>query len=240
MTPGAAKPGLARRLIPVCVLLAVIVAFFALGLHRALSLDALRAHRAMLLAYVADHRMAAMLGYLALYVAVVAASLPGALAMSLAGGFMFGAVLGTGLIVIGATIGATLLFVIARTAFGDALRRRAGPFVRKMEEGFRANAFWYLLSLRLIPIFPFFAVNLVPALVGIPLATFVAATLIGVIPGTFVFASFGAGLGEVFDRGGEVSVGTILTPGIVAGLVGLGVLSLVPVAVKRWRGRGNA
>ncbi|MBL8839777.1 MAG: TVP38/TMEM64 family protein, partial [Alphaproteobacteria bacterium] len=157
-----------------------------------------------------------------------------------AGGFLFGAVMGTGLIVVGATIGATVLFVIARTAFGDVLRRRAGPFVRKMEDGFRANAFWYLLSLRLIPVFPFFAVNLVPALIGIPLATFVAATLIGVIPGTFVFASFGAGLGEVFDRGGEVSIGAILTPGIVAGLVGLGVLSLVPVAVKWWRGRNAA
>ncbi|MBL8838174.1 MAG: TVP38/TMEM64 family protein, partial [Alphaproteobacteria bacterium] len=130
MRAAAAKPGLARRLMPVFALIAIVVAFFALGLHRKVSLDALRDHRAVLLAYVADNRMAAMLGYLAIYVAVVAASLPGALVMSLAGGFLFGAVMGTGLIVVGATIGATVLFVIARTAFGDVLRRRAGPFVR--------------------------------------------------------------------------------------------------------------
>lgn len=234
---AATKPGLAKRVIPLCVLAGVIVAFFAFGLHRALSLDALRAHRAALLAMVEAHRLAAMLGYVALYVVVVAASLPGALAMSLAGGFLFGALIGTVLIVAAATIGATILFLIARSAFGDMLRGRAGPFVRRMEDGFRANAFWYLLSLRLIPVFPFFAVNLVPALVGIPLMTFVAATFIGVIPGTFVFASFGAGLGEVFDRGGEVSPGAVLTPGIVAGLAGLGGLSLLPVAFKWWRGR---
>ncbi len=234
---GAAKPGMLKRLLPCIVLLAVVAAFFALGLHRTVSLDALRAHRAMLLAAVAENRMMAMAGFVALYVLAVAASLPGAVVLSLAGGFLFGVAAGAALIVVGATAGATVLFVVARTAFGDVLRSRAGPFVRRMEDGFRENAFWYLLSLRLIPIFPFFAVNLVPALIGVPLGTFVAATLIGIVPGTVVFASFGAGLGEVFDRGGEVSVGAVLTPGIVAGLVGLGVLSLIPVAVKRWRGR---
>ena len=106
-----------------------------------------------------------------------------------------------------------------------------------MEDGFRANAFWYLLSLRLIPVFPFFAVNLVPALLGVPLATYVLATVIGIVPASFVFASFGAGLGEIFDRGEMVNLKSVLTPGIMIALVGFAVLALIPVAVKRLRRR---
>ena len=189
----------------------------------------------MLVGFVMDRFMLAVMIYAALYVVVVALSLPGGAIMTVAGGFLFGKWLGTPIVVVAATIGATVLFLIARSAFGDVLRAKAGPFLRKMEDGFRANAFWYLLSLRLIPVFPFFAVNLVPALLGVPLATYVLATVIGIVPASFVFASFGAGLGEIFDRGEMVNLKSVLTPGIMIALVGFAVLALIPVAVKHLR-----
>ncbi len=226
-----------KRAIPLACLLALAVLVFAMGWHRMLSLDLLQARRAMLVGFVMDHFALAVLIYVAIYIAVVALSLPGGALMTVAGGFLFGKWAGTPIVVIAATIGATVLFLIARSAFGDVLRAKAGPFLRKMEDGFRENAFWYLLSLRLIPVFPFFAVNLVPALLGVPLATYVLATVIGIVPATFVFASFGAGLGEIFDRGEMVSLKSVLTPGITIALVGFAVLALVPVAVKRWRRR---
>lgn len=226
-----------KRFLPLLCLVALIALVFAMGWHRMLSLDMLRERRAMLVGFVMDRFMLAVVIYAALYVAVVALSLPGGAIMTVAGGFLFGKWLGTPIVVVAASIGATVLFLIARSAFGDMLRAKAGPFLRKMEDGFRANAFWYLLSLRLIPVFPFFAVNLVPALLGVPLATYVLATVIGIVPATFVFASFGAGLGEIFDRGEMVNLKSVLTPGIMIALVGFAVLALIPVAVKRWRRR---
>jgi uncharacterized membrane protein YdjX (TVP38/TMEM64 family) len=226
-----------KRFLPLLCLVALIVLVFAMGWHRMLSLDILRERRAMLVGFVMDRFMLAVLVYAALYVVVVALSLPGGAIMTVAGGFLFGKWLGTPIVVVAATIGATVLFLIARSAFGDVLRAKAGPFLRKMEDGFRANAFWYLLSLRLIPVFPFFAVNLVPALLGVPLASYVLATVIGIVPASFVFASFGAGLGEIFDRGEMVNLKSVLTPGIMIALVGFAVLALIPVALKHWRRR---
>ena len=153
------------------------------------------------------------------------------------GGFMFGSFFGTGLIVVGATVGATILFVAAKTAIGDALRARAGASIRKMEAGFQENAFNYLLVLRLIPLFPFFLVNLVPAFLGVQLRTYVAATFIGIIPGSFVFAQVGTGLGSRWNPCETFSVSGILTPDIIAALVGLALLSLLPVAYKKYRAR---
>ena len=168
-----------------------------------------------------------------LFRSVVALSVPGGALMTLAGGFLFGAFWGTALVVIAATAGATVVFLIARYVLGDVMRRKAGPFLQRMEAGFQENALSYLLVLRLVPAFPFWTVNLAPALLGVRLPVYVLATAVGIVPGTFVFASFGAGLGAIFDAGGEVSLRGVLTPEIVAGLVGLAVLALLPVAVKR-------
>ena len=131
------------------------------------------------------------------------------------------------------------MFVIARSAFGDTLRARAGPFLAKMADGFSKDAFNYLLFLRLVPAFPFFAVNLAPALLGMKLWPYIIATAIGILPGTSVFSAFGAGLGEVFDRGGEVSLKSVLSPTLIAALVGMGLLSLLPIAIRRFRDRGT-
>ena len=155
--------------------------------------------------------------------------------MTIAGGFLFGQTLGTVYVVFAATVGATILFIAAKTAFGDLLRARAGPFLQRMETGFRENALSYLLVLRLIPAFPFFIVNLVPAFLGVPVGIYIVATFIGIIPGTFVYALVGAGLGSIFDSGEDFTAASILTTEIIAALAGLAILALLPVAYKRWR-----
>ena len=151
-------------------------------------------HCALLLVFVESHVFLAAIGFVLAYAAVVALSLPGATIMTLAGGFLFGVPLGATLTVIGATVGATLLFVIARSAFGDLLRQRAGPFLARMAEGFRKDAFSYLLFLRLVPAFPFWAVNLARRCSTCDAPT-VPATASGLSRG-LVYTAFGASLGQ--------------------------------------------
>ncbi|MPZ10766.1 MAG: TVP38/TMEM64 family protein [Kiloniellaceae bacterium] len=229
-----------RRLLPAAGLLAALALAFGFGLQDHLSIEALRAHRSLLTDFVAGHAVAAALIFMATYALSTALSLPGGLVLTLAGGFLFGIVPGTLYVVIAATLGATVVFLIARGALGGSFRAKAGPFVQRMEAGFRENAFSYLLVLRLIPLFPFVVVNLVPAFLGVPLATYVVGTFIGIIPGTLVFILAGAGLGSIFDRGGAFTVDSVLTPEIVAGLIGLSLLSLLPVVYKRVKARKSA
>lgn len=225
------------RFLPLVAIVAGMVAFFALGLDRFVSFDTLKDNREALLGLVAANPAASALGFVAVYAVVVALSLPGGALMTIAGGFLFGWFLGTLYVVVGATLGATAIFLAARTSIGDALRRKAGPWLGRLEAGFRSDAFNYLLFLRLVPAFPFFVVNLVPAFLGVPLRTYVLATAIGIVPGTFVFAFTGAGLGSVFDRGEAFSLSGVLTPEILIALVGLGCLALMPVAVRKIRAR---
>ena len=231
--PSSASPLTFQRLIPLLILMAGLVAFFALGLHRYLSFQTLREHREVLLSWVDTAGVLAALTYMAVYAAAVAFSLPGGAVLSITGGFLFGTVWGTVYIVISATLGATVLFLIAKTALGDILRAKAGHWLHKMEAGFRANALSYLLVLRLVPLFPFFVVNLVPAFLGVPLSTYVIGTAIGIIPGAFVYASVGAGVGSIFAAGGVLRVEGILTPQILMALIGLAVLALLPVLYKK-------
>src|SRR5262249_6755980 len=129
------------------------------------------------------------------------------------------------------------LFLAARTAFRDLLRARAGPWLARLEQGFAENGLSYLLVLRLVPVFPFFVVNLVPAFLGLGLRTYVIGTLLGIIPGTFVYASLGAGLGSIFDSGGQCSLQHVLTPQLVLALLGLGLLAMLPIAYRRFTAR---
>jgi len=227
------------RFLPLILLLAITALIFSLGLERHLSLDALRDNRQALIDFADKNLILAALAYVALYIAIVSFSLPGSVVMTLAGGFLFGTFGGGALTVVAATLGATALFMIAKGAIGNSLRERAGPFLRRMEDGFHANAFSYLLFLRLVPAFPFWVVNLVPALLGVPSGVFIMATLLGIIPGTFIFASFGAGLGEIFDAGAEVNLSSLFNPPLIAGLVGLGLLSLLPIAIRKWKARSR-
>ena len=168
------------------------------------------------------------------YIAMVAFSLPGGLVATLTGGFLFGTVFGGLLTVFGATIGATAIFLAAKTALGETLREKAGPKLRKLEDGFGKNAFSYMLVLRLVPVFPFFLVNLAPAFLGVPLRTYVVATFLGIIPGTFVFASLGNGLGAVFDAGRDPDLGLIFEPEILGPILALALLALLPVVYRRF------
>ncbi len=210
---------------------------FALDLDRFLTFAALREHRAALTGLVESHLGLAALAFVLVYAAAIALSVPGGAVLTIAGGFMFGSIFGTLLVVVAATLGATAVFLIARSALGDPLRARAGPFLKRMEAGFQQDALNYLLVLRLIPLFPFWIVNLVPAFLGVPLRTYVLGTFIGIIPGSFVFASVGAGLGSVLDSGQEFSPASVLTPQIVIALVGLALLALLPVAHRKWKAR---
>lgn len=225
----------AKRGLPVAVLAAGFIAFFALGFHHYLTFETLRTHRAELLAWVAARPVLAPLAFIAIYVTVAAFSLPAATLLSVTAGFLFGTILGALYAVIAATIGGTILFIAARSALRDTLRAKAGSAIRKMEEGFRKDAFSYLLVLRLVPLFPFFIVNLVPAFLGVSLGAFFAATFIGIIPGALVYASVGNGLGAVFDAGRTPELGIVLTPPILLPIIGLAVLALVPVVYKRFR-----
>lgn len=226
-----------KRLVPLLVLGAGLVAFFAFGLDQYLTFDALKENRAWLLDQVEQSPVFAALVYMGIYIAVVAFSLPGGAVMTITGGFLFGQWLGSVYVVFAATVGATILFIAAKTALGDLLRAKAGPFLQKMEAGFREDALSYLLVLRLIPLFPFFIVNLVPAFLGVSLRVFFIATFAGIIPGSFVYATVGAGLGSIFDAGGEFSARGILTPEIITALVGLAVLALLPVVYKRYKAK---
>ena len=234
---AATGRALAKRLLPLAILAAALATFLLLDLDRFLSFETLKAHRAFLTDFVESNGLLAALVFMAVYAVVVALSVPGGLVLTIAGGFLFGALPATLYVVLSATLGATAVFLAARTALGDSLQRRAGPWLRRMEAGFRENAFSYLLVLRLIPLFPFFVVNLVPAFLGVPLRTYLLATFLGIIPGTYVYVLVGAGLGSVFDRGGELTAAGVLTPEVIGALVGLSLLSLLPVAYKWWRRR---
>jgi uncharacterized membrane protein YdjX (TVP38/TMEM64 family) len=235
----SSEPALRRsrllRALPILVLVAGAVAFFGLGLHRHVNFATLAAHRAALTDWVAGHGLLAPLAYILVYVVVAAFSLPVSALVSITGGFLFGIVLGASYAVVGATIGAIILFVAARTAFAELLRAKAGSAIARMEEGFRRDALTYLLVLRLVPLFPFWLVNLVPAFLGVTLRTYVIATFFGVMPGAIVYASVGNGLGAVFDSGGEPDLGIIFTAPILLPILGIVALSLVPVFYKRWR-----
>jgi uncharacterized membrane protein YdjX (TVP38/TMEM64 family) len=248
-TDALPRPHGLRRVVPLIVVLAALAAVFASGLYRDLSLDALVRHHAAIERLVAAHGAAAFAAYAGLYVVVVALSVPGALVLTVAGGVVFGTVLGALGAIIGATTGATIIFLIARGAVGEILLRRAGPTVEKLAAGFRENAFCYLLFLRLVPLFPFWLVNLVPALAGVKLPPYVAATALGIIPGSFVFAFFGSGLDSVIDAqraayeaclaagnaGCQLGfdVHALATPRIITAFIVLGLFALLPVVVKQ-------
>jgi uncharacterized membrane protein YdjX (TVP38/TMEM64 family) len=227
-----------KRLAPLIVLALGFGLFFAFDLDRFVSFQALNDNRAELIDFVDRQGFLAILTFIVIYAVSTALSLPGGAVLTVTGGFLFGTWFGTLYAVLGATAGAIAVFLIAKTSLGDVLRARAGPSLRKMEAGFRENALSYLLVLRLIPLFPFFLVNIVPAFLGVPLRTYAIATFFGIIPGAFVFASVGSGIGSVFDQmDAQFDPASVLTPQVITALVGLAVLSLLPVVYKKLKAR---
>ncbi|MFM7347657.1 MAG: TVP38/TMEM64 family protein [Tagaea sp.] len=223
------------RFLPVVAILASVSLAYLSGLHAYLGFDALAENRARLLAWTATNAGLALAAYVLAYIAIVALSLPGGAVATLTGGFLFGTWLGGLAAVVGATVGATLLFLAARTALGETLRAKAGPGLRKLEEGFKRDALSYLLVLRLIPAFPFFLVNLAPAFLGVSLRVYAIGTFLGILPATFVFASVGAGLGAVFDRGETPDLSIVLSPPVLLPLLALAALAMLPVLWRKFR-----
>jgi uncharacterized membrane protein YdjX (TVP38/TMEM64 family) len=258
-TPATEKGVLfwAKRLWPLLLLIAGAVLVFAMGWHRYLSMDSLVSHREELRQAIAGNTLVAMAIFMMVYAAAVALSLPGGAALTLTGGFLFGWFLGGLVSLVAALAGAVALFLIARSAVGEALAARAGPWLKRLSAGFQEDAFNYLLFLRLVPVFPFWLVNLAPAVLGVGLGTYALATLIGIVPGTFAYAIAGSGLDSIIEAqqaahqsclaklgadaekscAYQLEPRALLTPEFIAGLVALGIVALIPVAVKRFRSK---
>lgn len=240
--PASGEPSIFRRFLPVTLILAAFALCYSFGVQSYLSLDFLAHSRVALKSWVGEHTVLAPLLFVAFYALSVALSLPAASVLTVFAGFLFGWALGGSLAVVAATLGATVLFMAARTAFGDVLRARVGSWGARLAEGFRRDAFGYLLVLRLAPFFPFFAVNVAPAFFDVRLRTYVAATFIGIIPGTFAYAWLGTGLDSVLreaaSSGHAVRVADLMTPELTIAFAALASVAAIAAFVKRrWASR---
>jgi uncharacterized membrane protein YdjX (TVP38/TMEM64 family) len=241
---------------PLLIIAALSGLVLAMGWHHYLSFKTIGLNYDALRAFIADNLLLAVLLYAGLYIAVIALSMPGGLIMTLAGGLLFGWQLGAPVTIIAATIGATIIFLIAKTSFGEALAAKAGPWIGKLRQGFQENALSYLLFLRLVPAFPFVVVNLAPALLGVPLSTYIVGTLIGIIPGTTAYSIAGAGLGSVVQSQNKIyaaclaekgegncaysiDFSALVTKELVFAGAALGVVALIPVVVNWYKKRGK-
>ncbi|EFO33192.1 mercuric reductase [Roseibium sp. TrichSKD4] len=232
---------------PLALLVAVMGFGFSQGWHEVLSLSTLIQERQSLISSVENNFLLSLGLFAWIYVCAVALSFPGASLLTISGGFLFGWIVGGAVTVLAASLGATIVFLIARSSFGEFLTQKAGPFVERLSEGFRSNAFHYLLFLRLTPVFPFWLVNIAPALFKVPLGTYAVSTALGILPGTFAFAFIGAGLDSVIeaqeaanpgcaaDGTCSVEISALVTPELLAAFFVLGIASLIPVAIKRLR-----
>jgi uncharacterized membrane protein YdjX (TVP38/TMEM64 family) len=232
--PQAATGGRGERwkkIALAAVILGAVAAFFALGGPRYLDFETLKAHRDELLAFKNRHFAGMLVASLVVYALSTALSLPGGVLLSLAVGFLFGRWIGLGIVVVAATVGATSAFLSARYLFADAARRRMGPRLKGLARGFEEDAFNYMLFVRLVPVFPFWLMNLVPAFTPVRTRTFMTATAIGIIPGSFVFVNLGESLLRIH------SARDLLSTTVLLSFTLLGVLALVPVVVKKVRRR---
>lgn len=229
------------RYIPL-IMIALVAVFGAITLRDALTFDALAQNRAALIALRDANYLISVIGFVTAYVVIVAFSLPGATLATLTGGFLFATFPGVLYNVIGATLGAIVIFAAARWGLGARLAAKmdaADGAIKKIKDGIDANQWEMLLLIRLVPAVPFFVANLVPAMVGVPLSRFAITTFVGIIPGGLVYTSVGAGLAEVFDRGQTPDLGIIFSPAILLPILGLCVLAALPIAIKALRGQNK-
>lgn len=230
--PAPKRRPLWQRLWPLYVIAGGLGLAYAFGLHNYLSLETLREQREVLRAFVTEQPVLAVAIYLAIYAIATVFMLPGALWITIAGGFLFGLAGGSAATVAGATIGASLLFFAAQTAIGKPLRERAGPWLKKMESGFREDALSYMFAMRFIPAVPYPVANIAPAVLGAKYREYALTTAIGIIPGVVAYTWIGAGLGATFDAGEDPDLGAIAS-NLVPALIALGVVALLPVVYKK-------
>lgn len=224
------------RIALVIAIATAIIAAWRLGVFEFLSLETLRMRRGEFSAYVASHRIVSFVIYMAIYATATAMALPGVMWITISGGFLFGLTLGTIGTTLGATSGALVLFLMARYLFAEGLRARAGPFLKRFEEGFTRDAFSYLLGMRVMPMVPFFIANIAPAFLGVRAPLFIVTTTLGILPGVLAYTWIGAGLGAAFDAGQTPDLG-IFAGELAPAFVSLGLLSLAPALVRRLRAR---
>jgi uncharacterized membrane protein YdjX (TVP38/TMEM64 family) len=224
-----------RRFWPLGLLLVAIAAAWASGLPQQISWDSLARNHAALSAWVAAHPVAAPSFYVLIYAVAAALAFPESAVLTVAAGLLFGTLFGGLLALVGASIGATALFLAVRYHLADAIAARGGRFLDRIRAGLEQNGFSYLLAIRLLPAFPFWLVNIAAGLSGMRLLPYAAATLIGSAPATFIYASIGAGLGAILSAGGRPDFGIIFTPHILGPLLALAALSLLPIAWRRWK-----
>jgi uncharacterized membrane protein YdjX (TVP38/TMEM64 family) len=227
--------GLALRFGPALLLVAGLIWALSSGILNHLSLHELKASRFTLHAFVGKHPLQALLAYGLIYIGVISLSLPGALILTLTGGFLFGPWLGGAAADLGCSTGAVVVFAVCRLAAGDSLERRANPRIQAFEEGFRKDAFLYILTLRLIPVTPSWLVNLAAGVIGPPARQYIAATFLGYLPVSFIYATLGSGLDRMFDRGELLGPQLFLAPRIALPLLGLALLSILPILHHWWR-----
>lgn len=230
-----------KRFVPLMVLIVVVIAVFASGVGRYLNLEALQTHEAALRGLVDDNLVLALLAFITVYALATAVSFPGAVVLTLAGGYLFGTWAGGAATVIGATIGAIMVFYVVQTSLGAALRAKAeadGGTLKKVIDGVGQGAFGYILTLRLIPLAPFWLVNVAAALAHVPLRAYALATFIGIMPATFIYSGIGSGIGALVARGETPDLGVIFEPRVLLPLVALGLLSLVTTLYQRRRRQG--
>ena len=240
MSHSASRPGL-KRFLPIAVILSILALFFALGGPDYVNIDALRDNREMLRGFVSDNLLVAVVTVILVYAFLVGISFPGAWILTVVSGFLFGGFLGAGAAVIGATLGATAIFLAARYAIGDALSQKAGPYMQKFEAGLKENELSYLFILRLVPIFPFFIVNIVPALFNVKIRNYVISTFFGIMPGALVYAGLGNSINTLFETGEDVKFSGLMTqPSVLIPIIGLICLALIPVVYKRIKGPSTA
>jgi uncharacterized membrane protein YdjX (TVP38/TMEM64 family) len=241
------------RYLPLAIVLIGVIAIFATGLNRSLSFETFVDYQVHLRQLVSEHRLAMLGLYVMIYVTAVTLSLPASAFLTTIGGFLFGWALGGTVASMAATLGATSIFLIARTSLGQPFLRRAGSRIQVFAAGFQKQAFSYLLFLRLMPVMPFWLTNLAAAFFGVRLKTFVLATQIGMIPTSFAFAFAGSGLDDVIvaqekiraqclanggsDCGLDLSAKSLLTRELMIALAILGILALAPILVRRWQER---
>ncbi len=223
---------LIKRWLPLIVLLLLLTMAIYFRWYQYFSFSSLKDHRQLLLSWSEQHFLWLVVGFIMLYTIAVACSIPGATFLTLTAGFLFGPLLGTTLTVFSATLGAFLVFLAVELALRDWFMKKTSRWIKGMEQGFKDNAFSYLLVLRLVPLFPFWLVNIVPALLGVSKRTFVFATFIGIIPGSFVYVLVGNGLGHIFDANQTPNLRIIFDAKVLLPLLGLALLSLLPVVYK--------
>lgn len=222
-----------RKSIPLFIILTVVVLFYALGLHKQFSLEMLKAHHEQLQIFTAQHFWLSSLILVGLYAVFTAFALPLAALLSITSGYLFGTAWGSALVVVGATTGATSLFLAVRYALADWVQKRSAKWIHELKDGFNANAFNYLLTLRLIPLIPFAVLNSVPALLNMRVSQYILATALGIVPGTVVYNWLGHGLRNTIDAHDSINFGIIFEPQILIPLILLGALALLPVVYKK-------